>query len=264
VSDLAVTRTASRVELDAGAALKQAWRLYKRLFARSLLLAGVVFGAVDLVQALVRSGRSGPALLLLPVVLSVAGLALLQGGLVEIVRALHADGDDDPAVSELLRSASGKTLKLVRISVLAGIGVGLGCLLLVVPGVVLFTRWSVAVPAGMLEDGTARDALRRSREIVRGNGWNVFKVLLAVGLVQVVVTVPFGLAASGAGPVGWWVATTLASALTTPFAAHALTVVYYGLVDPERPVALEPGQRWQSIWGEQPEQPLPDSLSSDG
>jgi hypothetical protein len=32
----------------------------------------------------------------------------------------------------------------------------------------------------MLEEGNARDALRRSREIAACNGWNVFKVLLAV------------------------------------------------------------------------------------
>jgi hypothetical protein len=251
VSDVVVTHTVSRVELRAGAAMKQAWRLYKRLFVRSLLLGGIVFGAVNLANAAVRTGRSGSWILLLTLILSVAGLALLQGGLIEIVRSLHVDGDDDPAVSELLRRASGKTLKLVRISILAGLGVGVGLVLFVVPGVVLFTRWAVAVPVGMLEEGSARDALRRSREIVRGNGWNVFKVLLGVSLLQIVVTIPFTLAAAGAGPFGWWVAATLASALTTPYAAHALTVVYYALVEPERPVVLESGQRWESIWAGQ-------------
>ena len=119
----------------------------------------------------------------------------------------------------------------MRVSLLAGLGVGAGLLLLVVPGLVLTTRWAVAVPVGMLEDGTARNALRRSREIVRGNGWivrgngwNVFQVLLAVGLLEGLAGVPFALAAAGAGPFGWWLALTLGSALTAPYAAHAPTV----------------------------------------
>ncbi len=36
--------------------------------------------------------------------------------------------------------------------------------------------------------------------------------------------------------------------LTVPYAAHAVTVLYYRLTEPERPVVLEPGKRWHSIW----------------
>ena len=215
------------------------------------MLGCIVFGAVRLVDAILRSGRSGSGLVLVSVVLSVAGLALLQGGLVEIVRGLHTDGDDDPSLPEILGRAAGRTLKLVRVSVLAGLGIGVGLVFLLVPGLVLATRWAVAVPVGMLEDGSARHSLRRSGEIVTGNGWAVFRVLVGVGLLQMLVTVPFTVAAAGAGPFGWWVGATLGSALSAPYAAHALTVVYYGLVEPERPVALESGQRWQSIWDEQ-------------
>jgi hypothetical protein len=253
VSDLAVTRTVEPVELSASATLRQAWLLYRRLFVRSLVLGAVVSGAVHLLDALVRSGRTGALIPLATLVLTVAGLALLQGGLVEIVRGLHVDGDDDPSLTEVVGRAAGRTLKLVRVSVLASLGIGVGVLLLVVPGLVLATRWAVAVPVGMIEQGTARDALRRSREIVRGNGWSVFKVLLGASLLQVLVTIPFTLAAAGAGPFGWWVAVTLGSALAAPYAAHALTIVYYVLVEPARPVALEAGQRWQSIWEPDPD-----------
>jgi hypothetical protein len=85
--------------------------------------------------------------------------------------------------------------------------------------------------------------MRRSRGIVRGNGWSVFKVLLAISAITVAVEIPFALVAAGSGAFGWWLATTIAAALTAPYAAHALTVVYYALVEPGRPVALEPGQR---------------------
>ena len=244
----AVTRTVQRVELDANAVLKQAWLLYKRLFARSVLLAGTVYGAIHFLQAVASSGRAGVGVTLLALTLSVAGLALVQGGLVEIVRGLHEDGDDDPSVFEALGRASGRVLKLVCVSILFGLGVGLASLLFVIPGLILWVRWSVAVPAAMLEEGTARDALRRSRAIVSGNGWNVFKVLFAVGFLIVIVLLPVTVVAHGSGPYGIWLATTVGSALTAPYAAHALTVVYYALVQPGRPVVLDPGRRWESVW----------------
>jgi hypothetical protein len=82
----------------------------------------------------------------------------------------------------------------------------------------------------------------------------VFKVLFAVGALTALVEIPFGLAAAGSGLFGWWLATTIASALTAPYAAHALTVVYYALVQPGRPVVLESGQRLQSVWDEEAEE----------
>ena len=38
------------------------------------------------------------------------------------------------------------------------------------------------------------------------------------------------------------------SSLTAPFEAHVLSVVYYRLTDPERPVIHEDVARWQSVW----------------
>jgi hypothetical protein len=244
----AVTRTVQRVELDANAVLKQAWRLYKRLFFRSVVMGAAVFGVIHFVQALAGSGRSGIALTLLSLMLSIGGVALVQGGLVEIVRGLHDDGDDDVSVLEALSRAGGRVPKLVCVSFLVGLGVAVASLLLVIPGLILAIRWAVAVPAAMLEEGSARDALRRSRTLLAGNGWSVFKVIFAVGLLNLVVVLPLTIAAHGHGQFAIWVATTLGSALTAPYAAHALTVIYYALVQPGRPVVLEPGRRWESVW----------------
>ena len=188
---------------------------------------------------------------LLSLVLAFTGTALVQGGLVEIVRGLHDDGDDEASVGEALGRASGRILKLVRVSLLTSILVGVGFLVFIIPGFILMTRWAVAVPVAMLEGGNARDALRRSREMVDGNGWNVFKVLFAVGMLTAIVMVPFLFVSANAGAFGWWLAVTIASMLTAPYAAHALTVVYYTLTEPQRPVVLDRGHRWQSVWDEQ-------------
>jgi hypothetical protein len=139
-------------------------------------------------------------------------------------------------------------MKLVCVSILFGLGVGFASLLFVIPGLIVAVRWAVAVPAAKLEEGNARNALGRSRALVAGNGWNVFKVLFAVGFLNLIVLLPLTLVAHGSGPFGIWVATTVGSALTAPYAAHALTVVYYALVQPGRPVVLDPGRRWESVW----------------
>jgi hypothetical protein len=38
------------------------------------------------------------------------------------------------------------------------------------------------------------------------------------------------------------------STLTAPFQAHVLTVIYYRLADPERPIIDPAVLRWSSVW----------------
>jgi hypothetical protein len=253
VSGLAFQRstTATRMSFTASAVLREAWRLYTRLWMRSMLMGGLIFGALHFLEIVFRSHR-GLLVGLLTVVLTLMGTSLLQGALVEVVRGLHEDGDDDPSALEALGRAGTKVGRLVGVALIQSIGIGLGLLLFVVPGLLALTRWAVAVPVAMLEDRKTDDAIRRSKQILTGNGWNVFKVIFFSGLLAVVVTIPFSLVAARAGGlVGWWIASTLASMLVAPFAAHALTVVYFALVQPERPVVLDPGQSFKSVWAEQ-------------
>lgn len=249
MSGLAVTHTVQRKELSASAVLAAAWGLYTRLWTRSLLMGGLIFGTLHLLQATFRHGH-GLLVGLLTIVVSVMGTSLLQGALVEVVRGLHEDGDDDPSALEALGRAGTKLGRLVGVALIQSIGIGLGLLLFVVPGVFAMVRWAVAVPVAMIEDRKTDDAIKRSKAILAGNGWPVFKVLFASGLLTILVTIPFTVVGAGAGLAGWWIASTLASMLAAPYAAHALTVMYYGLVDPERPVLLEPGHRWESVWDE--------------
>jgi hypothetical protein len=252
VSGLAFQRstTATPMSFTAGAVLREAWRLYTRLWMRSMLMGGLIFGALHFLEMVFRSHR-GLLVGLLTVVLTLMGTSLLQGALVEVVRGLHEDGDDDPSALEALGRAGTKVGRLVGVALIQSIGIGLGLLLFVVPGLLALTRWAVAVPVAMLEDRKTDDAIRRSKQILTGNGWNVFKVIFVSGLLAAVVTIPFSLVAARAGLVGWWIASTLASMLVAPFAAHALTVVYFALAQPERPVVLDPGQSFESVWKEQ-------------
>ena len=89
----------------------------------------------------------------------------------------------------------------------------------------------------MLEGRAPRDAMRRSAELVKGHGWQVFAVFVTV--TAAALGASFLVERLLAGPLGLWAALTIAATLTTPFAAHALNVVYYRIVDPGRPVLQE-------------------------
>jgi hypothetical protein len=206
--------------LSLPAVLRDTAMLYRALFARTLVMTALVFAVVCLVETV------GPW----PVVLlSFVATAVVQGVLIEAV-----DQARTQRTGSLWQTAWKRAGALLGVSLLTGIGVGLGIFLMVVPGLILFTRWSLAVPAVMLEGRSPRDAMRRSRELVRGRGWQVFAIFLTVTVIAGLTS--FGIERALHPVLGLWAALTVASALTTPFAAHALNVVYYRIVDPGRPV----------------------------
>ena len=96
---------------------------------------------------------------------------------VELVSDVQ-DGQRDASAGQLLRAVTPVLGKLILVGIVAGIGIAIGFVLIVVPGLILATLWSVAAPVVVLERPAGLRALGRSRELVRGNGWNVFAVIL--------------------------------------------------------------------------------------
>jgi hypothetical protein len=109
-------------------------------------------------------------------------------------------------------------------------------LLLVVPGVWLYTRWSLTTPV-IREDGVGPlAAMRRSRELVRGNFWFVFMTATAAYYLEGVIV------HLGAWTTGWitgshtwgeWVGGSILAALVTPVAAFATSLAHSSVA--ERP-----------------------------
>jgi hypothetical protein len=106
----------------------------------------------------------------------------------------------------------------------------------------------------MLEGLSPRAAMRRSSALVRGRWWSVFCVLLNVGLGTVLGAIGvrlalFSLLGRSHGTLAIWLSGTIASALATPYAAHAMSVVYYRLTAAEATPAPESTDpRWTSVW----------------
>ena len=70
--------------------------------------------------------------------------------------------------------------RLVVVDLLFALITVVGLVLLVVPGVIFLVWFSISGPVLKIEHRAPRDALRRSRELVRGSFWRVFALVIPV------------------------------------------------------------------------------------
>jgi membrane-anchored glycerophosphoryl diester phosphodiesterase (GDPDase) len=103
------------------------------------------------------------------------------------------------------------------------------------------TIWAVIIPVIVLERRSAGEAFARSRELVRGNGWNVFGLIVLMFLILIVAGIVLGLLLSWLpGWLGAYIQNVVSNSITAPFVAVALTLAYFGLREREAPVEPPP------------------------
>ena len=117
---------------------------------------------------------------------------------------------------------------------MAGLIVGfivvIGLILLVVPGLYALTIFAVVAPVIVLERVGVFDSLGRSRALVKGNGWNVFGVIIVAFLITFLVSAVLGaIGAVIGGVVVHIIFSVLANTITAPIAALVSAVLYFSL-----------------------------------
>jgi hypothetical protein len=226
--------------------LGEAFEVYRRLLRRSVIVAGLIFAVVSLASALAARHLTAVTQLV-SLLLALAGGLLVQGALVEVVRDLH-EGRTPVSVNEYYDRTRGRLGTLFGTSIVYGLGA-----LIIVP----IARWSLAVPLVMIEGLKRREAFKRSSQLVRGQTGRVLVLVLITYVISAVAAVAireaFAFLPNFADA---WIGGIVAGALTIPFQAHVLTVLYYRLTEPERPI-LPAGTRssWRSVWDEEREEP---------
>jgi hypothetical protein len=147
---------------------------------------------------------------------------------------------EQPEWKDSLGFALRRIHSLIWLSFLAALFTALGTILLVIPGIYLAIAFTVAVPALLSEGLRGRKALGRSRRLVKGRWWGtlglvVLGALLAGVVSSALTALAVGVAASGASSdtvLGFTVSTLaaiIAKAITTPFSAAYITVLYFDL-----------------------------------
>jgi len=224
-------------KLEVGDTLGEVFRTYGEHAGVLLPVAFWLYLVVAIVNGVV-----GTSLAFFPLVI-VAGTivgTLYQGMVVGLVRDVK-DGRRDSSVSELFGFALPVLLPLIGAGLLSGLGIGVGMVLFIAPGLILLTIWAVIAPAIVVERVGVFEAFGRSRQLVRGSGWAVFGVVITAFLIAAIGSVIFNAIAAGIsdGPIVRIVFSALASTITAPIVALAAGILYYRLLALQPPAPLD-------------------------
>jgi hypothetical protein len=201
-----------------------------RAHARHLLLIALVIYVVAAAIEALLSGLLGVFGAFLAAIVGIVAAFLLQAALVKAVEDVR-DGRVDLSFSETLQAARPAVGRVAIASILAGIAIGIGLVLLIVPGLYLLTIWCLIVPVIVLEGAGVGTAFERSRQLVRGYGWQVFGTLVLVFLVLLAISLVVSLLLAGLPQAAReFIGSIVSGTLVSPFLALVLTLGYFRLL----------------------------------
>jgi hypothetical protein len=252
--------------LGIGEILSMAFQLYRRHWRTLLAIAAVVVVPLTLLQHLLgdleRTQREttsyGGVVEVTPTWLGgIAGLlAALAGILMHLVltgaitRAVAAEvAGEDPSVEQSYRFGFHRLGSVLLISVLVGLATIGGLILsvgssgflilFVIPGIYIGVRLAVSIEALVVEGRRGTEAMGRSWGLVGGHWWHAFGTLLValllIGIVNAVITAPFG-------ATGWFVqavAAAVATVVTLPYGVLVGVLLYLDLRARKERLTLE-------------------------
>jgi hypothetical protein len=207
--------------------LAEAWDLYRRFAGHFLLISFVIYVVTAILVALLSLG--GIAGALIGAVISFAATYVVQASLIKAVQDVR-DGRVDLDLGETVRAAGPYILPVIGASILASIGIAIGLILLIVPGLILLTYWCLIVPFIVLEGAGVFDSFGRSMRTVGGYAWRVFGTYVLVFLILIAFAIVLGFILL---LVPLWlrsfVNSILSGTLIAPFLALVATLIYYRL-----------------------------------
>jgi hypothetical protein len=232
--------------------IDRAFTLYRRNFVRFITLVAVIQVPIALISLLWRAmfdrgvpdptdagslfARAGA--LFFSAMTTMVGNALCQGALTRSVSDAYMG--NETTVEQTFLAVMPKLLPLIGASILTGLIVGLGFMLLVVPGVIFALWLFVTTPSIVVENQGITAAMSRSKALTSGNLGKVFAVSLLVLLITIVVSIPLGIVVGsipaivfgGDSMMGKFfieLAGVIAQILAMPIGAAAGVLLYYDL-----------------------------------
>jgi hypothetical protein len=222
--------------LSASEILDTSFRILRDHFALLVGVTASVYVPVSLAgaaaTAIVRRGPSGRSLL----VLGAGGLAILT--LITIAVTIVFAGITS-AIAEIY---CGRTItwrgvlargqrdfgRLVGTTLLYGLLVLLGFLLLVVPGVYLMLSWALLWPVMLIERTFGSAALRRSRALMQGHRLRAVLLALLVWVVSGVLSTALALPLA-AVPILQSLVSGVVNAVTATYGAAVFVLLYFDI-----------------------------------
>jgi Membrane domain of glycerophosphoryl diester phosphodiesterase len=134
----------------------------------------------------------------------------------------------EPSVADSYRYGYRHIWSILLVGILFVLAVIGGLILLIIPGIIFAVRFSVSIPALVVEGKRGTEALGRSWNLVRGRSWSVFGAFIVVSfLTGVLTSVLTALGGSNWFAVG--ILAAIARCITTPFTGLVLGLIYFDL-----------------------------------
>lgn len=205
-----------------GEVLDQAFGLFRRAFVPLLTISVVCSGIPALISIDVQAQGGviqAPILYLVALVFSVIGGAVATGASTFVVSEQYLGQNLE--AGEALRRAWGRVGTIIATSMVVGILVFLGFLLLIVPGVIAVAGLSLAVTAVAVEGVDSEQGRARSWELTKDHRWRMLGLLIIYALIA-------GIAVMAVGVVGGVLAYVLGGGAAEGAAAAGSKVALVG------------------------------------
>jgi hypothetical protein len=146
-----------------------------------------------------------------------------------ILRAAAQATIGDPVDAEESYRFGFKRLgSVILVSVLVGLAVVGGFILLIIPGIIFLVLFSVSIPVLIVENRRGREAMRRSWNLAKGHFWHAFGVIIVAGLIVGFISGIIG-AIGGSAWIVRWIFTAIGQTITAPFTALVSVLLYLDL-----------------------------------
>jgi hypothetical protein len=245
--------------LGVGEIIDAAFRIYRARFGAMIKAVAVVVIPVQLINVIVvlslpttttrtfngsgtftttegPSGGAAVAALIVLQIVTVLSTLVATAACLKIVSDAYLG--TETSWRDSLRFGLSKTPSILWIAVLSGLGVGLGAILCIAPGIWLYVAWCIGIPVLLVEGLRGSKAMTRSFQLVRGRWWPTFGTLIIAGLITAAVAFALGILSvplllSGASYTTRQAVSAITrgigSVFTTPFSAAVTALIYFEL-----------------------------------
>ncbi|MGZ6546295.1 MAG: hypothetical protein ACXVEI_13410 [Actinomycetota bacterium] len=230
-----------------GEILSAAFNIYKANASKLMLIVAIVVVPLSFISALftgvVFAGTKhtvvGTDIVVIDrsFVLFLAGLliATVIGFIISFVlqaailrAAAQATIGDPVDPEESFRFGFKRLGSVILLSLLVGLAILGGLILLIIPGLIIAVLLSVSIPVLIVENRRGTEAMSRSWNLVKGHFWHAVGVIIVAAIIASVISGIIG-AIGGSAWVVRWIFNAIAQILTAPFTALVSVLLYLDL-----------------------------------
>jgi hypothetical protein len=136
---------------------------------------------------------------------------------------------EHPHLGEVFRRSFRVLATVVAASIITAIGVGIGLVLFLIPGIWLLIRLYVVAQTAAIEGADWPTTLRRGFALTRGSSWRILGMLVILGLIDLTLENVLGRAASSNGGALADIVDVVVALVTQSFTALVGALLYFDL-----------------------------------